>query len=251
MDLIKDLDTKVIKVPDPQALSLEALHQFISAAHQAIQRRGRFMVALSGGTTPDLFYQHLYDSPESREIDWTKVQLFWVDERAVGPESEASNYHLAATRFIEKVAIPPENVHRMVGESTDLTEAAHEYEQTIREVFNTPPGQIPHFDLVVLGMGADGHIASLLPGSYALMDTDDLVTTVFHMEEDWSRITLTVPVLLAAKQLMVLVSGSEKAGIVREIFQTGPDAVKYPAHALWPVLDRVTWILDEPAGRLL
>jgi len=209
------------------------------------------MMALSGGSTPDLFYQHLYDHPTSRQIEWSKVHIFWVDERAVRPESEASNYHLAASRFIEKIDIPPENVHRIIGESTDLTQAARIYEETLREVFDIPQGAVPGFDLIVLGMGADGHIASLMPDSFALIDTHELVTTVFHMEDDWSRITLTMPVLLAARRLMVLISGSEKAQIVKEVFTAEPDPTKYPAHALWPVLSKVMWVLDEDAARLL
>lgn len=251
MDAAKIQETKVIRTPNQEALSLKALEEFICRCREAIAKRGRFMVALSGGSTPDLFYQHLYDNPESGEIEWSKVHIFWVDERAVPPESGASNYYLAASRFIEKIDIPPENIHRIIGESTDLTEAAHQYEQTLREVFGIPPGTTPVFDLIVLGMGADGHIASLMPGSFALIDTHDLVTTVFHMEEDWSRITLTVPVLLAARRLTVLVSGTEKAQIVKEVFTSEPDPTKYPAHALWPVLDKMTWILDRDAARLL
>ena len=190
-------------------------------------------------------------SPEVLQLSWDAIHLFWVDERAVEPTDADSNYGLAAESFLQTIPIPAENVHRMCGEAEDLNQAARDYEETLRKVFGLSAGQLPRFDLILLGMGPDGHIASLKPDSYALFDTEDLVSTVFRMEEDWSRLTLTVPVLRAARKLIVLVSGEEKASIIQTVFHSEPDELAYPAHALWPVLDHVLWIMDEAAGKLL
>ncbi len=138
-----------------------------------------------------------------------------------------------------------------MGEVSDYNRAVEDYERTLRQVFNLSPGRFPQFDLMILGMGPDGHIGSLLPNSYALFDTNDLVTVVYQMEGGLNRITLTHPVICAAKQLLVMVSGQEKAAIVRDVLLGRPDEVKYPVHTLWPILDKVIWIIDSDAAKLL
>jgi 6-phosphogluconolactonase len=180
-----------------------------------------------------------------------KVQLFWVAERCVPPEAEASNYGLAAHTFLDKVGIPAENVHRMSGECADYQVAVSEYRNTLRRVFRLRPGETPQFDLIVLGMGEDGHIGSLYPNSFALFDTEDLVAIVYQTEGDYSRITLTHPVMCAGRRLIILVSGSEKAQILKEVLTNEPDPVKYPVHTLWPILHKVTWLIDREAGGML
>lgn len=251
MQTVQGQPVQLIQVPDAEALAQRTLSEFLACANASIKCRGRFYLAISGGNTPKRFYQLLSESRDACRLSWEAIDLFWVDERAVEPENEASNYRLAAETFLKTVPIPAGNVHRMCGEAEDLNKAARDYEQTLQEVFGLSAGQLPLFDLILLGMGSDGHIASLKPSSYALFDTEALTSTVFQMEDDWSRLTLTVPVLRAARQLIVLVSGAEKAPIMQTVFTSEPDELKYPAHALWPVLDKVLWIMDAAAGKLL
>lgn len=248
MGKIDTMKPNIIKAPDSETLAREALRQFVEAAQQAIQSKGTFYVAISGGHTPAAFYELLSEESAYSQIDWEKVHLFWVDERCVQPSAEASNFGLAVHTFLLDVPIPGENIHRVSGESSNYEAAAKEYEQVILHVFGLRPGQLPEFDLVILGMGADGHIGSLLPNSTALFDTKDLVCTVYRMDRDFSRITLTVPVIKQAARIVILVSGQSKASIVRKVLQSEPDEVKYPVHFLWPVMDKITWLIDAPAA---
>ena len=251
MGLIGNYKPKIVKVENTQQLAQRALEAFIESARHALDTKGVFNVAISGGHTPGMFYELLSEESAYSQIAWENVHLFWVDERCVHPSAEASNFGLAAHTFLLDIPIPGENVHRVTGEEADYAKAASEYEQTILNVFGLRSGQVPEFDLVLLGMGADGHIGSLLPNTYALFDTKDLVSAVYRMDGDVSRITLTVPVLKQARQLMILISGEAKAEIVREVFGSEPDEVKYPVHSLWPILDKITWFMDQHAGALI
>jgi 6-phosphogluconolactonase len=236
---------------DPETLAQRSIELFVDGAQKAINAKGAFHVAISGGHTPQRFFELLAEMPQASSLPWDKIQLFWVDERYVEPDSEWSNYKLAADTFLNKVAIPQENIHRIPTEYEDFKAAASCYEHTIREVFGLDENQIPEFDLVILGMGADGHTGSLFPNSYAPFDTEDLACVVYVMDEDLNRITLTHPVLRAASHLIVLVSGREKADILKEVLTSGPDEVQYPIHALWPILDKVTWLVDKEAAKSL
>ena len=251
MSVVKKIKPDVNRVDSPDDLANRAFEIFLESSEKAINSEGCFNVAISGGHTPEGFFELLAERPEAKSIQWDKIQLFWVDERCVPPDADASNYGLAAHTFLDKVNIPAQNVHRMPGESEDYEEAVGEYDAVIREVFELRPGQMPSFDLIVLGMGADGHIGSLLPNSYALLDTDDLVSTVYMMDGKYSRITLTHPVLCAAQHLVILVSGYEKAAILKEVLHSEPDEIKYPVHTLWPILHKVTWVVDSQAGKEL
>jgi 6-phosphogluconolactonase len=239
------------RVADSEQLAHAALAMFVEHAREAVGEKDAFRVAISGGHTPIRFFELLGQQEEALGLPWDKIHVFWVDERCVPPEAEASNYGLAAHTFLDKVPIPPANVHRVSGENTDYGMAVSEYQDSIREVFGIRPGQMPVFDLIVLGMGADGHIGSLYPNSYALFDTEDLVAIVYMTEGDYSRITLTHPVICAARHLVILVSGSEKAHILQEVLASEPDAVKYPVHTLWPILEKLTWLIDDEAGQML
>ena len=232
-----------------QDLASRATRLFAAAAREAIETRGIFSTAISGGHTPGQFFQLLAAAPESKSLPWERIHVFWVDERYVPPDSEASNYRLAAEAFLDRVGIPPANVHRIPTEYEDISEAARAYERTIRDVFGLAPGETPEFDLIVLGMGADGHTGSLFPNTYATFDTEDLATAVYVLNDRrMNRITLTHPVLLAARRLVVLVSGREKARTLKEVLTSEPDEVKYPIHVLWPVLDKVIWLVDREAA---
>ncbi len=239
------------RATNAEKLAHDALDIFLDSAKNAIEKQGVFHVAISGGHTPTRFFELLGHENASLALPWDQVHVFWVDERCVPPEAEASNYGLAAHTFLDKVPIPPENVHRVSGENADYGAAVRDYQNTIRGIFGAGPGEIPQFDLIILGMGEDGHIGSLYPNSYALFDTDDLVAIVYMTEGDYSRITLTHPVMCAARRLAILVSGAEKAHILKEVLTSEPDAVKYPVHTLWPILNKVTWLIDDEAGQML
>ena len=251
MDLLHEQKPKIVKAEDSEKLARKALSLFIDSACKAIDARGVFYVAISGGHTPAIFYELLSEESAYSRIDWRKVHLFWVDERCVPPSAEASNFGLAAHTFLLDVPIPGENVHRVTGEDTNYAQAAEEYEKVILNVFGLKPGKVPRFDLVLLGMGADGHIGSVLPNTNALFHTNSLVTAVYRMDAGFSRITLTVPVFKEAQEILILVSGQAKAEIVRDVFRSEPDEFKYPVHFLWPIVNKVTWIMDQHAAALL
>ena len=243
--------SKIMTVSDSEVLADLTVKYFVNYAQRAIERRGVFRVAISGGSTPVRFYERLSGASVYSKIQWEKVHIFWVDERCVPPSSEASNFGLATETFLLDVPIPGENIHRVTGELQNYADAVDEYEQVIHSVFKITKGQIPKFDLVILGMGSDGHIGSILPNTYALFDTDDLVSAVYRMNGDYNRITLTIPVMKEARRILILVSGENKAQIMADVFRTDPDPVRYPIHALWPALHKVRWLIDRPAAAKL
>ncbi|MFZ0035403.1 MAG: 6-phosphogluconolactonase [Sedimentisphaerales bacterium] len=252
METTANYKPNVEVVSDPESLAQRSVALFISDAEKAIKAKGTFYVAISGGHTPKRFFELLSEVPKAKVLPWDKIQLFWVDERYVPPDSQWSNYKLAADTFLAKVAIPQKNIHRIPTEYNDFQAAAQCYEETIRKVFGLKKkNQLPKFDLIVLGMGAEGHTGSLFPNSYAPFDTEDLACVVYVLDEKLNRITLTHPVLCAASHLAVLVSGEEKAAILKEVLTHEPDEVQYPIHTLWPILNKVTWLVDSKAAKFL
>lgn len=238
-------------LPNPEILAQRTVEIFRIEVKRAVAAKGIFHTAISGGHTPKHFFELLGTQEQAKALPWERMHLFWVDERYVPPDSPQSNYKLAADTFLNKVPIPKENIHRIPTEYSDFHVAAQKYEEIIRRDFELEPGQKPEFDLITLGMGPDGHTGSLFPNSYATFDTKDLACVVYVLDEKLNRITLTHPVLCAARHLVVLVSGKEKAAILKEVMTNEPDEVHYPIHTLWPVLDKVTWLVDsEAAGRL-
>jgi len=238
-------------VSDPEGLAYRGLELFIADAAKAVKAKGEFHVAISGGHTPKRFFELLVEAPGAKTLPWDRTHLFWVDERYVPPDSKWSNYKLASDTFLNEAAIPEENIHRIPTEYDDFQAAARCYEATIREVFSLQGSQLPKFDLIVLGMGVEGHTGSLFPNSYAPFDKEDLACVVYVLDEKLNRITLTHPVLCAASHLVVLVCGEEKAGILKDVLTHEPDEVRYPIHTLWPILDKVTWLVDSEAAKFL
>jgi 6-phosphogluconolactonase len=236
---------------NPQTLAQKAVDIFVTEANKALAIKDSFYVALSGGSSPKHFFELLGILPQSKALLWNKIHLFWVDERYVPVSSPQSNYKMAADTFLNKVAIPQDNIHRIPTEFDDINASARKYEEIIKTVFNLGAGEKPQFDLIVLGMGSDGHTASLFPNSYAAFDIDKLACSVYVMDDKLNRITLTYPVLRAAKQLLVLVQGKEKAATLKEVITTEPDEIHYPIHILWPVLNKVTWLVDKEAAGCL
>jgi 6-phosphogluconolactonase len=251
MSTITKYKSNIEIISDAEALAHKTVAIFVSDAEKAIEAKDVFRVAISGGHSPKRFFELLAETQDSQSLPWEKIHLFWVDERYVSPDSQWSNYKLAVDSFLAKVAIPEENIHRIPTEYDDFQEAAHNYEQTVREVFDLRADQLLIFDQIVLGMGLDGHVGSLFPNSYAPFDTEDLACVVYVLDKKLNRITLTHPVLRAAAHLLVMVSGKEKADILKVIMTSEPDEVQYPIHTLWPVLDKVTWLIDNDAAKLL
>lgn len=241
---------RFIRTSDEESLAREVLSEFLSSAERLLREKGRFTVAVCGGRTPRRFFEHLGGSPAAKKIDWENVYWFWTDERAVGPLDAASNYRLAAETFLKTLPIPPKRIYRMEGEAADLQEAAVRYEEKLQKVFGLQPGQIPALDLILLGVGSDGHIASLFPGSPVLSETCRLVQTAEGPDRQ-KRLTLTVPVILNAGSILVLFSSPEKAPILCTLLTRPPDPAIYPAHCLWPVLSRTVWVADAAAASLL
>ncbi len=234
---------------DPEDLARRTVQFFVSTAQEVLKTKKTFRVAISGGQTPKRTFETLAASPIAKALPWNQIQVFWVDERYVPYDSPYSNFRMASEALLKKVPIPPDNIHRIPTDHDDISVAARSYEAQVRSVFGVGDDQVPVFDLVVLGMGTDGHTASLLPNSYAPFDTEDLACVVYTCGENLNRITLTHPVLQVAKRLVVLVSGPEKAGILKEVLTTEPDEVRYPIHILWPVLNKVVWLVDRDAAK--
>ena len=179
------------------------------------------------------------------------LEVFIADARRAVEAKSVFYVAISGGYTPRRFFVPEENVHRIPTEHSDFKVAAHRYEETIRRVFALEANQIPEFDLIILGMGAEGHTGSLFPNSYAPFDKENLACVVYVLDEKLNRITLTHPVLCAASHLAVLVSGREKADILKEVLTCEPDEVRYPIHTLWPVLDKVTWLVDSDAAKLL
>jgi len=251
MDAVTNYKPNLEIVSNPERLADRAVELFVTDAQKALDEKNTFYTAISGGHTPTRFFQLLGELPKSQNLPWEKIHLFWVDERCVPPNSPESNYKLAADTFLSTVNIPEDNVHRIPTENSDSKAIARLYEKTIQKVFVLQRNELPEFDLIVLGMGTEGHTGSLFPNSYAPFDKDDLACVVYALEEKFNRITLTHPVMHAAAHLAILVSGREKAQILKEVLTSEPDEIRYPIHVLWPVLHKVTWLLDSNAAKLL
>jgi 6-phosphogluconolactonase len=241
---------------DADAVARRCLEVLVATVERVLKTAKVFNLAISGGHTPEKFFKLLGSNPDVKTLPWNKIHLFWVDERYVPHDSPLSNYKLAANTFLTKIPIPKENIHPISTDEEDFNAAARQYEKTIRSVFRIKSGQVPVFDLIILGMGADGHTGSLFPNSNASFDTSDLACVVYLLDQKMpdqtvTRITLTHPVLCAASQITVLVSGAEKAEILKEVLTSEPDEVRYPIHALWPALDKISWLVDSPAAKLL
>ncbi len=232
-------------------LNRKAAAQFIALAGDAIARSGRFAVALSGGSTPKALYS-LLALPECRNlVDWSRVHFFWGDERCVPPDHPDSNFRMVREALLGKIQIPNENIHRMPGER-EPAEAAAAYEAEIKYFFGViKPGGWPRFDLIFLGLGEDGHTASLFPGTDAANETAHLVTVVYVQRLQSYRLTLTLPVINAAAQVTFLVSGESKAAIVREILLADGASCSYPAAKVRPSEGRLTWMIDADAAKEL
>ncbi len=234
---------------DVGGASRAAAEEFVALARDAIDARGRFTVALAGGSTPRHLYRLLADDAQLRSrIAWPKIEVFWGDERHVSPDHDDSNYRMAQHALLANVPVPVSSIHRIHAENPSAAAAADEYEEELRTTFGGD-GSIPRFDLILLGIGSDGHTASLFPGTAALAERTRLVVANWVEKLHAHRITMTLPVLNAAACVVFLVSGPDKASVVRAMLGDPPPEPPYPAQLVQPRDGRLIWMFDRAAAR--
>ena len=229
----------------PQELFHASAEKFCAVGSDAIAKHGRYTVALSGGSTPRGMHQELATKFASA-LPWDKVFFFWGDDRHVPPDSPDSNYRMAKETLLSKLPIPPHNIFRMHTELPDAREAARKYAETLDKFFKPEPNAFPRFDFILLGMGTNGHTASLFPGTAALHDKDHFVAANWVEKLNTFRITFTYPVLNNAASVMFLVSGDEKAEMVRRALKD-PSA-NLPCQGVHPENGELVWFLDKGAA---
>jgi len=240
----------VLVCPDAAEVARHAARRFVDWAWQAIAVDGRFNVALSGGSTPREMYRLLATSEFRMQVDWPRVHIFWGDERAVPPDHAESNYGAARRELLVRVPIPQANVHRMEADDPSIGRAAHNYEAILRSFLELDDRGFPRFHLLLLGMGIDGHTASLFPGSPLLRETSRWVSTPMGPKPGIRRMTLTLPVLDAARRILFLVTGRDKAARLRQVLLEKSDP-PLPAQMVKPRNGERLWLVDEAAASLL
>ncbi len=230
-----------------EELAIAAGWFIIEVAKSAVEARGRFVISLSGGHTPEQLYALLSKPPFSDQIPWNKTFVFWGDERFVPSNNEENNAHMARLLLFNRINIPQSNINPIpVGRQPLI--AVEEYENTINAFFKNEP---PQFDLVLLGLGANGHTASLFPGTDVVSDTTHLVREVYVGEQKMFRITMTASLINQAHNIVFLVTGNEKAGILKTVLTASYQPDKYPAQLIKPVNGNLYWFVDSGAATLL
>ena len=236
-------------VADAGALAETAARLVVETAGEAVRQRGRFTIALAGGATPRETYTRLAAPPWRARVAWDRTWVFFGDERAAPPDHPESNYRMAHDALLARVPVPTAQVIRMRGEAEDTEAAAAEYARRLAAVFATRRGELPRFDLVLLGLGVDGHTASLFPGSPVLKEVFRPVAAVHAAAAAIpQRLTLTFPVLNAAARVVFLVAGAEKAKVVKAVLA---DQAPLPAALVRPDDGELVWLLDSAAAALL
>jgi 6-phosphogluconolactonase len=236
---------------DKESLAKAAAEAFVAAAAEAVASSGKFLVALSGGSTPQALFQRLAHSPYLTQIEWPATHVFWGDERLVPPDDPGSNYYHAYQLLLNKVPIPPSHIHRVRGELSPQ-DAIEDYERQL-QAMAVGGASWPQFDLALMGMGADGHTASLFPGSSAVTENTRPVLNVVadYDGRPAQRVTLTPPVFNDARQVLFLVSGANKAPALAAVLGGSPEIGKWPAQSIQPVSQNLIWFVDQAAANLL
>jgi 6-phosphogluconolactonase len=238
--------------PDAAALTRRAAQYFVESIEAAVAARDRARIAISGGSAPKPVFEMLADpaEPWRLRIPWKQLEIFWVDERCVPPDDKASNYRMAREVLLEKVPLGPAQIHRMEGE-LEPEAAASRYESELRNSFRLEGAETPRFDLIQLGLGANGHTASLFPHTAALHEFGRLVVAnLTDAEQPW-RLTLTAPVINRGSDVFFLIGGADKAHVVQEVFAGPRDAERLPAQLIRPAGGILTLLLDQAAAALL
>ena len=234
-------------LPTPQELFAAAAEEVVRLANQAVAERGRFAIALSGGSTPKSLYNLLATNARST-LPWDHTYFFWSDERHVAPTNPDSNYRMANEAMLSKVPVPAGNIYRVPAENPDAAAAAEAYEVSIRKFFQLQPGQLPRFDLILLGLGPDGHTASLFPGSAGLEEKSRLVIANLVEKLKTHRLTFTLPLINAARCVAFLVSGTDKATVLHSVLEESVPGEQYPAKLVEPSDGNLIWFLDRAAA---
>ena len=234
---------------DSEAAAEAAATYVLETGKEAVRANGRFFIALSGGTTPETLYRSLTSPAFADRFDWSRTTFFFSDERCVPPDDPRSNYALADKTLFTPLRITPSQIYRMAGESRDPQAAASEYEQQLRLATKTAPSAKPSLDLILLGLGEDGHTASLFPGAPVLRDHQRVIAATQSPKDPPNRLTMTLGVINKASVIVFLVAGARKAGVVRAILYPKTEAERrLPASLVEPEEGRLIWFFDRGAA---
>ena len=234
---------------DSQSVAEAAAEFILEVGREAVRAKGRFVLALSGGTTPETLYKVLASPAFINRFDWSKATFFFSDERCVSPNDPRSNYALADKTLFTPLNIPPSQIYRMAGESSDLQAAASEYEEQLRLATKTQPSVQPSLDLILLGLGEDGHTASLFPGASILRDSRRMIADTRSPKDPPNRLTMTLAAINKASVVLFLTTGSSKARVVRAILDPKTESERQlPASLVQPEEGRLIWFLDQAAA---
>ena len=246
------MQREVVILPDAAAITHRAADEFLNSVNAAIAQNGFFTVALAGGSTPRTLYSMLADDPSLRsKIPWPKLHFFFGDERHVPPDSRDSNFHMANEALFSKGLVQPQQITRIKGEYPDTEKAALEYEQALRAYFKLKDGEYPRFDLVLLGMGDEGHTLSLFPGTKALQASHRIVVRIWVGKLFTERITLTAAAANQANRVIFLVTRSDKALALKAVLEGPYEPEQLPAQLIQPASGNLLWLVDQAAASLL
>ena len=237
--------------PEAGALTRRAAEEFLKSVAEAVAQKGSFTVALAGGSTPKALYSQLADEPLRSQIPWEKLHFFFGDERHAPPDGAESNFRMANEALFSKGAIKPEQITRIKGEYADTEKAALEYEQDLRAYFKLKVGEYPRFDLVLLGMGEEGHTLSLFPGTKALHATDRIVVRNWVGKLYTERITLTATAANHASRVIFMVTRADKAPALKAVLEGPYEPEQLPAQLIQPASGKLLWLVDQAAGSML
>jgi 6-phosphogluconolactonase len=228
-----------------------AAQMLLDAASDAIVTRGKFLIALSGGSTPKKLFELLASPAWVTKFPWTKTEFFWGDERCVPPTDAASNFHMTQQAMLSRVPVPAANIHRMMTEENDANRVAELYEQEIRRVVPCDPDGWPQFDIMLQGLGTNGHTASLFPYQPTLHEKNKVVVAEYIDEVKMTRLTMTVPAINAGRRIVFFALSGEKATVIREVLLGPFDPERLPAQLIRPTHGQLTWLIDPPAAEKL
>ena len=250
--MIRGAAPEVLRFEDAEAVALAAAEAFAQACHRAVEARAVFRVALSGGSTPRRIHSLLCLPPLRDEIGWDRVEIFWGDERSVPPGDPESNYRMARETLLDEIRIDEERVHRMPAEREDLVAAARDYQDEIARSFGArSEGRPPRFDLILLGMGEDGHTASLFPGTDALAERKRWVVANEVPQLETSRMTLTYPLINAARDIVFVVTGDAKAKMLARVIEGPGEIESLPSRGVQPEEGGLRYLVDAAAASRL
>ncbi len=246
------MELEIRILADGAAIAQRAAQQFLQAAADAVRERGSFTAALAGGSTPKTLYSLLANDPALRsKVPWDKIHLFFGDERHVGPGHPDSNFRMATEAMLSKAPLKAEQVTRIKGEYPDAEQAAQEYEQALRTYFQLKDGEYPRFDLLLAGMGNEGHTLSLFPGTKALHPGARVVVRNWVGKLYTERITLTAPAASNAARIIFMVTGADKAPALKAVLEGPYEPEQLPAQLLQPKNGKLLWLVDTAAGSML